>query len=113
MTDPDFEHLRGQGFSVQPARLDDVPAAVRRSTLADASQYGVSSVTVKRYTQEWQAPGFNLERDSRLVLSPQEGIVGCAKVWTLSDPPVHPWIWGASIQIGWAAASAARCSPGR
>ncbi len=30
---------------------------------------------------------FNLDQDTRLVLSPDGKLVGCAEVWTLADPP--------------------------
>jgi GNAT superfamily N-acetyltransferase len=94
MRDPHFEHLRSQGYAVRPARLEDVPTAVPMFNAAEEGQYGVAPFTVERYRQEWQAPGFDLDQDTRLVFSPQGTLVGCAEVWTLADPPVHPWIWG-------------------
>jgi mycothiol synthase len=100
MCDPHFEHLRSQGFAVRPARLEDVPAAVVMFNAAEASQFGVAPYTVERYLQEWQAPGFDLDEDTRLVFSPGGKLVGCAEVWTLGDPPVHPWIWG-RVDPGW------------
>jgi mycothiol synthase len=93
MSDPHSGHLRSQGFNVRPARLEDVPAAVRMFNAAEAGQFGVSPFTVERYLQEWQAPRFDLDRDTRLVFSPDGRLVGCAEVWTLADPPVHPWMW--------------------
>ncbi len=93
MSDPHFEHLRNQGMTVRPARLEDVPASVVMFNAAETSQFGVAPYTVERYLQEWQAPGFDLDQDTRLILSPDGKLVGCAEVWTLADPPIHPWIW--------------------
>jgi mycothiol synthase len=100
MRDPHFEHLRSQGWTVRPARLKDVPAAVIMFNAAETSQFGVAPYTVQRYLQEWQAPGFDLDQDTRLVFSPDGALAGCAEVWTLADPPVHPWIWG-RVHPGW------------
>jgi hypothetical protein len=40
MRDPHFEHLRSQGWTVRPARLKDVPAAVMMFNAAETSQFG-------------------------------------------------------------------------
>jgi mycothiol synthase len=93
MSDPHFEHLRSQGLTVRPARLEDVPAAVVMFNAAEASQFGVAPWTAERYLQEWQAPGFDMDQDTRLVFSREGKLAGCAEVWTLADPPIHPWIW--------------------
>jgi mycothiol synthase len=94
MSDAHFEHLRNQGWVVRPARLEDVPTAVVMFNAAETDLFGAGPYSIERYLQEWQAPGFDLERDTRLVLSPDGMPVGCAEVWTLADPPVYPWIWG-------------------
>ena len=100
MSDPHFEHLRNQGMTVRPARLEDVPASVVMFNAAETSQFGIAPYTVERYLQEWQAPGFDLDQDTRLILSPDAKLVGCAEVWTLADPPIHPWIW-ARVDPAW------------
>jgi len=94
MSDPHFEHLRRQGWIVRPARLEDVPTAVAMFNAAESDLFGAGAYSLERYLQEWQAPGFSLEQDTRLVLTPDGKPAGCAEVWTLADPPAYPWIWG-------------------
>ncbi len=91
--DPHFDYLREQGFEVRPARFDDLPRAVEMFNLAETELVGAGGITAERYAQEWKFPGFNLDEDTRLVLAPDGAPVGCAEVWTLLDPPIHPWMW--------------------
>jgi GNAT superfamily N-acetyltransferase len=100
MKDSHFGHLRDLGLTARPATLEDVPAAVPMFNAAETQLFGAPAYTIERYQQEWLAPGFDLPRDTRLVLSPGGAIVGCAEVWTLSDPPVNPWIW-ARVDPAW------------
>jgi GNAT superfamily N-acetyltransferase len=93
MKHPHFGHLLDLGLTVRPATLEDVPAAVPMFNAAETQLSGAPAYTIERYQQVWLAPGFDLPRDTRLVLSPEGAIVGCAEVWTHSDPPVNPWIW--------------------
>jgi len=60
---------------------------------AEMELVGAGTITVERYRKEWMYPGFSLEEDTRVVLAPDGSPVGLAEVWTLSDPPVHPWMW--------------------
>jgi mycothiol synthase len=43
---------------------------------------------------DWSSPMFDPARDIRLVFAPTGELVGLTEVWTNSNPPVHPWIWG-------------------
>ena len=60
---------------------------------AEVELVGAGTITVERYRKEWMYPGFNLDQDTRIVLAPDGSPVGLAEVWTLNDPPVHPWMW--------------------
>jgi mycothiol synthase len=85
--------LREQGLAIRAARLDDLPRAIEMFNLAETELIGTCMWTAERYQQEWKFPGFDLDEDTRLVLAPDGSPVGCAEVWTLLDPPVHPWMW--------------------
>lgn len=100
MKDPHFGRLRDLGLTVRPATLEDVPAAVPMFNAAETQLFGAAAYTLERYQQEWQVPAFDLEQDTRLVISPSGEVVGCTEVWTLVDPPVHPWIW-ARVDPAW------------
>ncbi len=81
------------GFIVRPARMDDLEEAVAMFNRSSREMIGRAEFTPVEYRREWEAPGFYLQNDSRLVLSPDDVIVGCVEVWALIDPPVHPWVW--------------------
>ena len=100
MPDPHFGYLRERGFVTRPARMEDLAEAVPMFNLAEAELIPGVHILVDEYEQEWQFPGFEPERDTRLVISPQGDLVGCAEVWTLLDPPVHPWMW-ARVHPDW------------
>jgi GNAT superfamily N-acetyltransferase len=55
---------------------------------------GVEAFEIIDYGSQWKTPGFDLERDTRLVLAPDGVIVGYYEVWDLDDPHVHINIWG-------------------
>jgi mycothiol synthase len=88
-----FTALETKGFTIRPATMDDLEEAVDMFNRSSRKMIGRDEFTPDKYSCEWQAPGFDLERDSRVVLSNKNEIVGCVEVWSLLDPPVHPWVW--------------------
>ncbi len=101
-------------FCTRPATLEDVEAAVAMFNRASRAVMGADEFTAARYRREWQTPGFDLERDTRLVLTPEGRIVGCGEVWA-SAPYVQLWGWSrvdpdftgrgiGSYLLGWAEA---------
>lgn len=84
-----------EGFTARGARPEDVEpafemfnawsqAVIQESDIADADAL----------LKEWTSPGFNLAEDTRLVFAPNGDLVGYVEVWTILEPPVHPWMWG-------------------
>ena len=94
MVEKPFTILSGDGFAIRPATIGDVEKSVEMFNFCSEAMIGAPEYTVERYAQEWQAPNFNLEADTRLVIAPTGQIVGCIEVWDVFDPPVHPWVWG-------------------
>ncbi len=88
-----FSEFKHKGLNVRPATLDDLEKAVTMFNRCSQEMIGIDEFTPANYRREWQAPGFDLERDTRLVLSGDNTIVGCVEVWADIDPPVHPWVW--------------------
>lgn len=88
-----FSDFERRGFNVRPATMDDLEETVNMFNRCSQEMIGVDEFTPTKYGREWQAPGFDLERDTRLVLSEDDAIVGCVEVWAIFDPPVHPWVW--------------------
>ncbi|NIS82690.1 MAG: GNAT family N-acetyltransferase, partial [Anaerolineales bacterium] len=95
-----FEDLYHNGYCIRPADMKDLREAVAMFNACSQATIGSHEFTLERYAREWQAPGFNLDEDTRIVLSPDSQIVGCIEVRTLTDPPVHPWVW-ARVHPNW------------
>ena len=94
MTEQAFNKLAKAELSIRPANLDDIEGSVEMFNLCSKAMIGAPEFTEDRYTKEWQAPDFDLQHDTRLVVTSTGQIVGCIEVWDVLEPPVHPWIWG-------------------
>lgn len=94
MTEHTFNKLVSAGYMIRPANLEDIEGSVEMFNLCSKAMIGAPEFTVERFAKEWQTPNFDLQHDTRLVIAPTGQIVGCIEVWDVSEPPVHPWIWG-------------------
>ena len=84
-----------EGFTTRGAHVDDV-----ESTMVLFNRWSRSVVGRDEFTaasalrNEWMSPGFDPATDIRLVIAPNNQIVGLIEVWTNSKPLVHPWMSG-------------------
>ena len=82
------------GYSTRPATQDDIEA------LADLlNEYwevltGVVKFSMDDLKNIFSIPGFDMESSLRVVLSSQGEIVACGLVTDLSNPPIHPRVYG-------------------
>lgn len=83
-----------EGFTVRPATLDDAEATVEMLNAASVALIGVEAHLTEDQIGEWSEPGFNLERDSRLVFDPGGRLVGYYEFWDPAAPHVHLYTWG-------------------
>jgi ribosomal protein S18 acetylase RimI-like enzyme len=83
---PDAYHIR-------PAETRDLKKVLTLSNKVSLHYQGVRDITYDRLKNEWETPGFDLQKSTRLVFSPQGNLVGEVEVWDLSQPPIHPWVW--------------------
>ncbi|MBI5354652.1 MAG: GNAT family N-acetyltransferase [Chloroflexi bacterium] len=84
-----------KGFTVRGAELNDVDEALKLFNAwsqAVIKENDINDVNVLR--DDWNTPKFDPARDIRLVFSPEGMLVGYVEVWTLSEKPVHPNLWG-------------------
>ncbi|MEJ2749323.1 MAG: GNAT family N-acetyltransferase, partial [Anaerolineae bacterium] len=81
-------------FTMLPATMDDLETAVELFNICSQVQIGADEANVEEIRNEWQTPGFSLEDSVRLVLTPEDQLVGYVEVWDLAEPPVRIWIWG-------------------
>jgi mycothiol synthase len=82
------------GYTSRRATMTDVSTAVK--LFNDYSEHYLDhrGFTENAIETEWKTPKFNVEEDIRLVFNPSGILVGYIEVWTNSDPPAHPWVWG-------------------
>jgi mycothiol synthase len=83
-----------EGYVMRPATIGDLKEAVEMFNAASRALIGVDEFTYEEYLPEWRTPGFNLETDTRLVLTGEGKIVGCYELWDVNDPPVRLYCWG-------------------
>jgi mycothiol synthase len=88
-----MNYVLPHGYTSRPPTWDDLPAAVKLMNDYSEHYLGYRGFTENSIETEWKSPKFNLGTDARLVLTPEEKLVGYIEVWTTSDPPVHPWVW--------------------
>ncbi len=81
-------------FTSRPATMDDIPAVVKLTNDYDEHYLGYRGTTENELETEWTMPKFNPQTDIQLVCNLAGELVGYIEVWTVSDPPAHPWIWG-------------------
>jgi mycothiol synthase len=82
-----------QGYVMRPVNLDDAEIVVELVNAVSQALHGVNEVDVAEFENFWATPGLDLEKDLRIVISPQGKAVGYIEAFTFNDPPVHPFIW--------------------
>jgi len=100
------------GYTLRPAALEDVEEVVALFNRCSMAVAGETSHDVNEQSVDWRTPGFDLDRDTRVVLDGEGRIVGCAEVWDLEEPHVKIHCWGrvdpehrgrgiGSVLLGW------------
>jgi mycothiol synthase len=83
-----------KGYQIRPATMDDLKPTVKMFNKWSMKMLGVEAFEENYVGSQWTTPGFELERDTRLVLAPHDEIVGYIEVWDIDDPHVHVNFWG-------------------
>lgn len=81
------------GFYIRPAQTGDIKDIVTLDNLYSMHYLGFKESQEDDIENEWRTPGFDPERDIRVMFGPGGELVGFVEVWMVSQPPVHPWIW--------------------
>ncbi len=89
-----LEELQQDGYVVRPAEMDDLNAVLDLVNQSARHLVGADKFRALDFKKEWEATGFDLERDTRLVFSPQGGLIGYGEVWDLEEPLVVIYCWG-------------------
>ena len=77
-----------EGYTSRPATLEDVEQAVALFNKCSLKSAGERSHNENETAVDWQMPGFDLDRDTRVALDSGGAIVGFAEVWDVDDPHV-------------------------
>jgi mycothiol synthase len=80
-------------FTARPAVMSDIDIFYQLVRVRYNEQFGLDTITKKELLAEWEAPGFELERDSRLIFAPSGALVGFSLLFENKELPVHPQIW--------------------
>jgi GNAT superfamily N-acetyltransferase len=83
-----------EGYTSRPAMLDDMDNMVATINSAARQITGRDEFTAKDYRVYLESPGFRLETDLQLVLSPQGQVAGICEFWDLAEPHVRYHTWG-------------------
>ncbi len=86
--------MKISGFQVRPFMLADAEEVVAMINAAYRALIGLDVETIEEMMVEWQTPGFKLESDTHLVLTPGGSIVAYGDVWDVSDPHIQLWSYG-------------------
>jgi mycothiol synthase len=77
------------GSVVRPAGLEDVEAVCDLCNACSMQLRGVCTHDATEERVDWQLPGFDLETDSRVVISKTGDLIGYASVWDVDEPHVR------------------------
>ncbi len=82
------------GFISRSPTMDDISATVKLVNDFNEHFLGYRGFTENGIETDWKTPKFDPVTDIRIVFSPENELAGYIEVWTVSDPPAHPWVWG-------------------
>ncbi|MEW5826557.1 MAG: GNAT family N-acetyltransferase [Candidatus Bipolaricaulota bacterium] len=83
-----------RGFTLRPTRPSDAEGLAAMFNADSLRVLGVRDHDVDDLLTEWRTPGFDLDRDTRVVVSSDGTPAGYAEVWDLDEPHVRLWAWG-------------------
>jgi mycothiol synthase len=76
------------------ARVEDAEGAVGLFNACSLDLVDETPHDVDEQRVEWRTPGFDLGRDTRVVLDADAELVGYAEVWDIEEPHVRTHSWG-------------------
>jgi len=83
-----------EGFKIRAANMDDLDAAVELFNLCSQRIIGNNEFLRSTVESDWSTPGFDPENDHVVIFSPAGELVGYTFMMAVTQPPIHPWVWG-------------------
>lgn len=78
-------------YVARPARMEDAERATVLFNITAQAINGTNSDTPESVRFLWKSPGFNLERDTLFVQTPEGELVAYAELWDTTAPYVHKY----------------------
>ena len=88
-----MENKLPENYTSRQAVMDDLPEIQRLEEKKSLHYNGVPGFSLERLRNEYQIPGFEVNKSVHLVEDLQGTLVGLVEVWDESDLPVHPYVW--------------------
>lgn len=83
-----------QGYISRPATMDDLEAIVETINTATRERIGRDKLTIGDFKVDWELQHFNIETDTRMVISPDGQVAGIYEYWDTDEPHVRYVVWG-------------------
>ncbi len=80
-------------YTSRQAVMEDLPEIHRLEHKKSLHYTGMDGFSLERLRNEYETPGFEVNKSVHLVEDQQGGLVGLVEVWDQIDPPVHPYVW--------------------
>ena len=80
-------------YRLRPFTLHDAEETVAHFNLCSNVLLGIDDTNLEEMRNAWSMPGFDIETCARVLISPDEKIIGYAEVWDISDPHVNKYCW--------------------
>lgn len=81
-------------FTERAMALSDAPKVCEMLNAASIAEIGRAENEPDKMSIHFQAPGFDLGRDTLLIETPDGRLAGMGEVWDVLDPHVRAWCWG-------------------
>ena len=86
--------LLPKNLTARPTTMDDAEAVFELTQLHMLENFGKSNQTLEELKSEWDAPKFDVSKNTLSVYTEDSKLVGYASVWDTREVPVRPWTWG-------------------
>ncbi len=80
-------------FTSRMASMADLPRIHALEERKSLHYYDVPGLSLARLINEYETPGFEVEKSVLLVEDQAGDLAALIEVWDERDPPVHPYIW--------------------
>ena len=80
-------------YIVRQARMEDLPRIHQLEQKKFLHYRGESGFSLERLQNEYETPGFEVEKSVHLVEDQEGKLIALVEVWDVSIPPVHPYVW--------------------